>query len=159
MLFYSGTTSGKCIFIDLKKEFGTEYFKSLTKYGSYFYFCKALLKSYTKWWQRNLIIKHEGFVVFTSTFFLRGRIIFRHIKVEECYTFSLICLSVSVTNIEELGSLALIFVCAPCKAGKNVEWSKAGFKQPIRGATSLVIRKYGSYKYIIKIIYIMILFQ
>ena len=54
------------------------------------------------------------------------------------------------TNIEELGSLALIFVCAPCKAGKNVEWSKAGFKQPIRGATSLVIRKYGSYKYIMK---------
>ena len=51
----------------------------------------------------------------------------------------------SVKNIEVLGSLALILLCAPWRAGKNVEWSRAGLEQFILGATSLVILKYGSY--------------
>lgn len=96
-------------------------------------------------------MKNLQFLLFVS-FQWEDYFLTKHKKFMNC-TFSLICWSVSVTNIEELGSLALIFVCAPCKAGKNVEWSRAGFKHPIRGATSLVIRKYGSYKYI------MILFQ
>lgn len=45
----------------------------------------------------------------------------------------------------ELGSLALILVCAPGKAGKKVECNKAGLGKPILGATSLVILKYGSW--------------
>lgn len=61
------------------------------------------------------------------------------------HTFVFICLSVSVKKIDELGSLALILLCAPCNAGKKVECIKAGFKLPILGATSLVILKYGSY--------------
>ena len=60
-------------------------------------------------------------------------------------TLVLICFGVSVRYIEELASLADIFVFAPCRAGKNVEWIKAGFGKPNFGATSLVIRKYGSY--------------
>lgn len=48
MFFYSGIIFGKCIFIDLKKEFGIEYFKLFMKYGLYFYFCKVLLKLYIK---------------------------------------------------------------------------------------------------------------
>lgn len=73
-------------------------------------------------------MKYEGFVVFIFIFFFRGRIIFRYIKVEECYIFFLICLFVLVINIEELGLLVFIFVCVFCKVGKNVEWSKVGFK-------------------------------
>lgn len=61
-------------------------------------------------------------------------------------TLSLICLSESVTKMEEVGSLALILVWAPWRAGKKVEWISAGFRQFIRGATSRVIRKYGSLK-------------
>lgn len=36
-------------------------------------------------------------------------------------TLSLICLSESVTKMEEVGSLALILVWAPWRAGKKVE--------------------------------------
>ena len=42
-------------------------------------------------------------------------------------TFVFIAFGVSVKNMLELGSLADIFVCAPCNAGKNVEWINAGF--------------------------------
>jgi len=59
-------------------------------------------------------------------------------------TFVLICLSVSVRLMDELTSLADILVWAPCRAGKNFEWRRAGFLQPNLGATSLVILKYGS---------------
>ena len=38
----------------------------------------------------------------------------------------LICLAVSVRKMEELGSLALILVWAPWRAGKKVECSRAG---------------------------------
>ena len=50
-------------------------------------------------------------------------------------------LGVSVKNMDELASLADILVWAPCKAGKNVECSKAGFLNFKVGATSRVIRK------------------
>lgn len=60
-------------------------------------------------------------------------------------TLVLICFAVSVKNTAEFVSLADIFVLAPCSAGKNVEWMRAGFGKPRRGATSLVIRKYGSW--------------
>lgn len=53
----------------------------------------------------------------------------------------LICLGVSVRKIDELASLALILVCAPCRAGKKVECSRAGLGCPILGATSRVILK------------------
>lgn len=59
-------------------------------------------------------------------------------------TFVLICFAVSVKNTAELASLADILVLAPGKAGKNDECIKAGFGKPSRGATSRVIRKYGS---------------
>lgn len=39
----------------------------------------------------------------------------------------MICFGVSVRKMEEFMSLALIFVCAPCRAGKKVECSRAGF--------------------------------
>lgn len=61
------------------------------------------------------------------------------------FTFVLICFGVSVKNTAEFVSLADIFVLAPCNAGKNVEWMSAGLGNPRRGATSLVIRKYGSW--------------
>ena len=61
-------------------------------------------------------------------------------------TFFLIWAGVSVRNIEEVGSLELIFVLAPWRAGKNVENIRDGFGQPSRGATSRVILKYGSWK-------------
>lgn len=41
-------------------------------------------------------------------------------------TLVLICLAVSVRKMEELGSLALILVWAPCRAGKKVECKRAG---------------------------------
>ena len=47
--------------------------------------------------------------------------------------------------MDEVGSLALILDLGPCKAGKKLEWRSAGFLNPSRGATSLVILKYGSY--------------
>ena len=53
----------------------------------------------------------------------------------------------SVRKIEDVGSLELIFVLAPCRAGKNVEKMRDGFKHPSLGATSRVILKYGSCKY------------
>lgn len=65
-------------------------------------------------------------------------------QVLQVLTFVLICLAVSVRKMEEFGSLALILVCAPCRAGKKTEWSKAGLGCPILGATSRVILKYGS---------------
>lgn len=48
--------------------------------------------------------------------------------------------------MEDVGSLELIFVLAPCRAGKNVEKMRDGFKHPSLGATSRVILKYGSCK-------------
>ncbi len=56
-------------------------------------------------------------------------------------TFVLTCFGVSVRNIAELISLADIFVEAPCRAGKNVECTKAGLQQFNLGVTSRVILK------------------
>ncbi|CAG2164323.1 unnamed protein product [Oppiella nova] len=56
----------------------------------------------------------------------------------------LIWLGVSVRNIELLGSEALIFVWAPVSAGRNDECKRAGLGRDSLGATSRVIRKYGS---------------
>lgn len=67
------------------------------------------------------------------------------IWMHHSFTFVLICFGVSVKNTAEFVSLADIFVLAPCSAGKNVEWMSAGLGNPRRGATSLVIRKYGSW--------------
>lgn len=64
-----------------------------------------------------------------------------HSQVLQVLTFVLICLGVSVRKMEEFGSLALIFVCAPCRAGKKTECIKAGLGSPILGATSRVILK------------------
>jgi len=50
-----------------------------------------------------------------------------------------------VRNIDEFGSDADIFDFEPWSAGKNVEWINAGFGKFKRGATSRVIRKYGSW--------------
>lgn len=44
-----------------------------------------------------------------------------------------------------LGSLALIFVCGPCKAGKNLEWTRAGLECFSFKAMSRVNLKYGSW--------------
>lgn len=44
-----------------------------------------------------------------------------------------------------LGSLALILVCGPCKAGKNFEWIRVGLGYFSFWATSRVRRKYGSW--------------
>ena len=57
------------------------------------------------------------------------------------HTFFLIWAGESVRKMEEVGSLELIFVFAPCRAGKNVENIRDGFGQPSRGATSRVILK------------------
>ena len=59
-------------------------------------------------------------------------------------TFVLICFAVSIKKIDEFGSLLLILVFAPCRAGKNVEWINAGLCKFNLGATSRVILKYGS---------------
>ena len=59
-------------------------------------------------------------------------------------TFFLTCAGVSVRNTDDVGSLELILVFAPCNAGKNVENIREGLGQPSRGATSRVILKYGS---------------
>lgn len=61
-------------------------------------------------------------------------------------TLFLIWLAVSVRNMDEVGSLALILVCAPWRAGKNTECKRAGFINFNLGATSRVMRKYGSCK-------------
>ena len=45
----------------------------------------------------------------------------------------------------ELASDALIFVCGPCSAGKNLACSNAGFVYLSFAATSRVSRKYGSW--------------
>jgi len=47
----------------------------------------------------------------------------------------------SVRKMDEVGSLALILEWGPWRAGKNVEWTRAGLDHPKRGAASLVIRK------------------
>jgi hypothetical protein len=47
-------------------------------------------------------------------------------------------------KMAEPGVLALILVLGPCRAGKNLEWITAGLRKPMRGATSLVMRKNGS---------------
>lgn len=65
-------------------------------------------------------------------------------------TFFLIWACESVRKMDEVGSLELILLFGPCKAGKNVEWINAGLRYPRRGATSRVIRKYGSWKLCIK---------
>lgn len=48
-------------------------------------------------------------------------------------------------NILEFASDALIFVCGPCSAGKNLEWISVGFGYLSFAATSRVRRKYGSW--------------
>jgi len=48
-------------------------------------------------------------------------------------------------NILLFGSLALILVCGPCRAGKNFEWMSVGFGYFSFWATSRVKRKYGSW--------------
>ena len=60
------------------------------------------------------------------------------------HTFSSISSIESVKKIDDVGSDALILDCGPCKAGKNTECSNAGLWKPNLGATSRVIRKYGS---------------
>ena len=47
--------------------------------------------------------------------------------------------------MEEEAEDALILVLEPCSAGKNFEWMSAGLGSFIRGATSRVMRKYGSW--------------
>ena len=47
----------------------------------------------------------------------------------------------SVRKMEEVGSDALILDLGPWRAGKNVEWRRAGLWKPSRGATSRVILK------------------
>lgn len=46
--------------------------------------------------------------------------------------------------MDELGSDADIFVCGPCREGKNLEWMSAGFGYLSFTAASRVRRKYGS---------------
>ncbi len=60
------------------------------------------------------------------------------------FTFVLISFGESVRKIDEFGSDADILDFEPWSAGKNVEWINAGFGKFKRGATSRVIRKYGS---------------
>ena len=43
-----------------------------------------------------------------------------------------------------VASEALIFPLSPFNAGKNLDSINAGLYPPIRGATSRVMRKYGS---------------
>lgn len=62
-------------------------------------------------------------------------------------TLFLISFGLSVKKIDELPSDELILDLAPCKAGKKLECIKAGFGTPSLGATSLVILKYGSFKF------------
>lgn len=57
----------------------------------------------------------------------------------------LISFGESVRKIDEFATDADIFDFGPCNAGKNVEWINAGLGKFKRGATSRVIRKYGSY--------------
>jgi hypothetical protein len=57
---------------------------------------------------------------------------------------SLICLGVSLTKMAEVVSEALILPLSPCSAGKKRDSMSAGLHCPSRGATSRVIRKYGS---------------
>ena len=45
----------------------------------------------------------------------------------------------------EFTSDALIFVCGPCNAGKNLAWMSAGLGYLSFAATSRVSRKYGSW--------------
>ena len=45
----------------------------------------------------------------------------------------------------EFRSDALILVCGPCSAGKNLEWISVGFGYLSLPATSRVSRKYGSW--------------
>ena len=56
-------------------------------------------------------------------------------------TFCLISSAVSVRKMDDVGSLELILDCGPCRAGKKVEWTRAGLWKPNRGAASLVILK------------------
>merc|ERR1719198_2477416 len=57
----------------------------------------------------------------------------------------MICFSVSVQKMAEDSSEADILLSLPCSAGKNFEWMSAGLRKPRRGATSRVMRKYGSW--------------
>ena len=57
---------------------------------------------------------------------------------------SLICFGVSDTKIAELATLADILPSSPCSAGKKMDSMRAGFGKPSVGATSRVMRKYGS---------------
>ena len=49
-------------------------------------------------------------------------------------TFEEICFFVSVQKMAEVSSLADILDCAPCSAGKNLEWISAGLRKPSFGA-------------------------
>ena len=57
----------------------------------------------------------------------------------------LIWLGVSFMYMLEFTSDALIFVCGPCNAGKNLAWMSAGLGYLSFAATSRVSRKYGSW--------------
>lgn len=59
---------------------------------------------------------------YCSFYYLNYLIIFNPKK----FTFFFIWEAVSVKKMAELGSLELIFVFAPWRAGKNVEWSNDG---------------------------------
>ena len=115
--------------------------------GLYFYSTQALLTNNIKFSHRNNLEK--GYWVAPPP---RMKLFevppgIRCLKEQmEISTFFLIWAGVSVRNIEEVGSLELIFVLAPWRAGKNVENIREGFGQPRRGATSRVILKYGSWK-------------
>ena len=52
-----------------------------------------------------------------------------------------IWLGVSERKMEEFASEEDILDLAPWRAGKKVEWMRAGLRNPRRGATSLVILK------------------
>jgi hypothetical protein len=67
-------------------------------------------------------------------------------RIARAHTLSLICFAVSVKNIDEFVSEALILDLAPCRAGKNDECTSAGLGKLSLGAASRVIRKYGSFK-------------
>jgi hypothetical protein len=57
------------------------------------------------------------------------------------FIFFLIYFGVSFKNIAELGSLELIFLSQPCRAGKNLEYKEQGLGKLSFYAMSLVILK------------------
>ena len=65
--------------------------------------------------------------------------------VKVAFLLFLIWFGVSFMYMLELTSDALIFVCGPCSAGKNLAWMSAGLGYLSFTATSRVSRKYGSW--------------